>query len=63
MVKTVVVDQNECIRCGLCIESLPEVFRFADNGKSEAFDQDGASEEKIQSTIDNCPVSCIHWKE
>ena len=63
MGKTVAVDQNECIRCGLCIESLPEVFRFADNGKSEAYDQGGASEDKIQSAIDNCPVSCIHWKE
>lgn len=63
MGKTVAVDQNECISCGLCIESLPEVFRFADNGKSEAYDQGGASEDKIQPAINNCPVSCIHWTE
>jgi ferredoxin len=63
MRKTVVVDQDECISCGLCIESVPEVFRFADNGKSEAYAQDGAAEEKIQAAIDGCPVSCIHWKE
>jgi ferredoxin len=63
MSKTVVVDQDECISCAQCIESVPEVFRFADNGKSEAYDQDGASEGKIQAAMDGCPVSCIYWKE
>jgi len=64
MPKTVWVNQDECISCGLCTENLPEVFRFDDSGKSEAYDPAGASEEKIQQeAIDVCPVSCIHWKE
>jgi ferredoxin len=64
MKKTVSVDQDECISCGLCIENVPEVFRFADSGKAEAFDPAGASEVTIQKeAIDVCPVSCIHWKE
>jgi len=63
MQKIVVVNQDECISCGQCIENLPEVFRFDDSGKSEAYDPAGASEEKIQQeAIDVCPVSCIHWK-
>lgn len=62
MEKRVWVDQDECISCGLCIEAVPEVFRFAANGKSEAFDPGGASEERVQQAMDNCPVSCIHWK-
>jgi len=58
------VDQEECISCGLCISNVPEVFRFADDGKAECYDPNGASEEQIQSeAIDVCPVSCIHWKE
>ena len=58
------VDQDECISCGLCIDNLPGVFRFADNGKAECFDPNGAPEEQIQrDAIDACPVSCIHWKE
>jgi ferredoxin len=62
--KEVYVDQDECINCGLCTTNLPAVFRFADNGKAEAYDPDGAPEEAIQSeAIDVCPVSCIHWKE
>lgn len=63
MQNTVFVDQSECISCGLCIESVPEVFRFDNSGKSEAYDQTGASADKIQAAIDVCPVSCIHWKE
>lgn len=64
MRKAVVVDQDECISCGVCVDNVPEVFRFTDSGKAEAFDPAGASEEKIQQeAIDVCPVSCIHWKE
>lgn len=63
MGKTVWVDQDECISCGICVESVPEVFRFADNNKAEAYDPAGATEEKIQVAVDGCPVSCIHWQE
>ena len=63
MAKSVWVDQDECISCGHCSDVAPEVFRFAGNGKSEAYNQNGAGEEKIQEAIDSCPVSCIHWKE
>jgi ferredoxin len=63
MAREVWVDEEECISCGLCIDNVPEVFRFADSGKAECFDPAGASEETIQSeAIDACPVQCIHWK-
>jgi len=64
MARTVWVDQEECISCGLCVDNLPEVFRYNDEGKAEAFDSAGAGEEEIQSeAIDQCPTECIHWKE
>jgi len=64
MAKEAWVDQDTCISCGLCVDSVPEVFRFADNGKAECFNATGASEDEIQhSAIDVCPVSCIHWRE
>lgn len=64
MEKTVWVDQDECISCGLCIANVPDVFRFADNGKAEAFDPAASTEAIIQQeAIDICPVSCIHWRE
>lgn len=63
MAKEPWVDQGVCISCGLCTDNVPEVFRFADNGKAEAYDPVGASEDAIQrDAIDVCPVSCIHWR-
>ena len=64
MSKEAWVDQDTCISCGLCIDSVPEVFRFDDDGKAECYNPAGASEEEIQNNaIDVCPVACIHWRE
>lgn len=64
MKKTVWVDQDACISCGLCINGVPDVFRFADNDKAEVYDPAGAPEDTIQQeAVDACPVSCIHWQE
>lgn len=64
MARTPSVEQDECISCGLCVTNVPDVFRFADNGKAECYDPNGASEEDIQvNAVDICPVSCIHWQE
>jgi len=62
MSKTLVVDQEACISCGLCVEVCPEVFRLNDQDVSEVYNPAGAPEEKIQEAIDSCPVQCIHWE-
>ncbi|MBC7961651.1 MAG: ferredoxin [Steroidobacteraceae bacterium] len=64
MQKTVWVDADVCISCGICISNVPDVFRFAESGKAEVYDPAGAPEDTIQQeAIDICPVSCIHWQE
>jgi len=62
MSKVPVVDQPECISCGLCAEICPEVFRMNDQDVSEVYNPSGAPEEKIQEAIDSCPVQCIRWE-
>ena len=57
------VDQEECTGCGLCEEVCPEVFQMNEDDVSEVYDEDGASEDKIQEAIDGCPVECIHWED
>jgi ferredoxin len=58
------VNQEACISCGLCVTNVPEVFRFADHGKTEVYDPGGAYENIIQEeAIDICPVSCIQWQD
>ncbi len=61
MARNVYVEKDVCISCGLCVEMVPEVFRFDDDNLAEVHDPAGAPEEKIQEAIDACPVACIHW--
>ena len=63
MAKTPYVDQDVCISCNLCADTVPEVFRMNDDNLAEVYDPSGASEDKIQEAIDLCPVACIHWEE
>ena len=64
MAREIWIDEEQCISCGMCINNLPDVFRYNSSGKAECYDPSGASEEAIQSdAVDACPVSCIHWKE
>jgi ferredoxin len=61
MPKTPYVEQSICTGCELCEQICPEVFRMNDEGLSEVYNPQGASEEKIQDAIDSCPVQCISW--
>lgn len=59
-----VVDQEMCIGCGLCCETCDAVFRMNDQDKAEAYrETDAENLDEVQSAIDNCPVSAIHWEE
>lgn len=63
MARTVIIDQDECISCGACVDTCPEVFRMNDDNLAEVYKADGASEEEIQDAIESCPTSCILWEE
>jgi ferredoxin len=62
MNKIPVVDQENCISCGLCISTCPAVFRFDSARKSKCFDPAGDPEQAVQQAIDGCPVQCISWE-
>lgn len=62
MARSVIVDENECTGCELCVDMLPEVFRMNNKGVSEARNDSGGKESDIQNVIDNCPAECIHWQ-
>jgi ferredoxin len=64
MRRTVYIDKDECIACGLCQDICPEVFRLNDEDMvAEVIKPEGGPEDLIQDAIDSCPVTCIHWKE
>ena len=62
--RAVFVDENTCIGCKMCVWCASATFRMdPEYGRSRAFAQWLDSEEKLQQSIDSCPVSCIHWVE
>lgn len=63
MAKIPYVDKEVCIGCGVCVDTVPTVFRFDADMKAEVFDPAGDSEEAIGEAMDLCPVSCIHWQD
>ena len=63
MAKSFYVDQEECIGCGACVDSCPDVFRMTEDNVAELYNAEGASEEEIQDAMDACPVECIHWED
>jgi ferredoxin len=62
MARTPYVDQDACIGCQLCANTLPEVFRMNEHSLAEVHAPAGAPEDQIQEVIDSCPVNCIHWE-
>ncbi|MDO5026945.1 MAG: ferredoxin [Tissierellia bacterium] len=55
---------EDCIGCGLCQASCPEVFSMTDDGVAVAID-DHVDEEYLESAaeaMENCPVSAIEEK-
>lgn len=63
MSKVVVVNEDTCIGCGLCVQLCPKVFAMQDSGKSHAANPTGDEEANIQAAIDACPVQAISWTE
>lgn len=63
MGKVARVNKGECIACGVCVDSLPSVFRFDAENLAEVYDPGGAEEKEIQEAMDLCPVACITWEE
>ena len=54
------VDQEKCIACGLCVSSVPAVFRLNDDGKAETAAQPTAKDtDAVREAASACPVDAI----
>lgn len=55
------IDRDNCISCGLCAGTCPEVFRMAEDDRAEVYIDEvpSESEETALEAQENCPVSVI----
>jgi len=58
--KVPIVELSECIACGVCVETCPEIFRFNDTGYIEVIELAVYPEPNVNDAIKYCPVDCIH---
>ena len=70
MIKSVKINQNDCIGCELCAVVLcPSVFRMTSQGVAEVIPDtmplpgDPSTQELIQECISSCPVDAIEGVE
>jgi ferredoxin len=57
-----VIEIEDCIGCGACIDLCPDVFFLNESlEKAQVIHPEGCSREKIDEAIQICPVKCIHW--
>ena len=58
-----VVELSLCIRCGICVDLCPEVFRLNDVDYVEVTEVTDYPELEINDAIKCCPTDCIYWEE
>ena len=51
---------DECIGCGMCEATCPDVFSINDDGVAEAVEEvDDDLADAVQDAAESCPVSAI----
>ena len=61
--KKPVIDWEECIGSGSCVEICPEVFELRDDAKAYVIGEDKCSTCSCEEAVDICPVEAITIEE
>ena len=63
-IKSVRIDEDECVGCESCVDLCPEVFEMDEDAeKAIVIKPQGGDIECIQEAIDTCPTECIEWED
>jgi len=61
--KEVVINEDECLGCGACVELCPEIFAFNDDeNKAYVIEAESEDQDCIDEAMASCPASCISQK-
>ena len=55
----ILVDAQQCIGCGVCVDIYPELFSLQKDGKARAYDLASYNSELAETVIEECPVGAI----
>ncbi len=54
------IDNDLCTACGLCVDSVPDIFKMGDDvAEVITADVPANLEEDVQNATDDCPVEAI----
>ena len=55
------IDQDKCLRCGMCTGIAMDIFEFDDEGNIKVNDENINDENKdsIEDAVNSCPVGAI----
>jgi ferredoxin len=60
----VVIDQEKCLRCGMCTGIVTDVFEFDDEGNINVNEENvEANNDAVEDAINSCPVGAISKEE
>lgn len=54
-------DQTKCCHAGVCVNSLPDVFKVVDG--EFVIDASQASEEDVENVVNQCPSGALRINE
>ena len=60
-----VVNKEECISCGNCVDLCPDVFNWDEDGKAQVIDSHGCGGKcpSCEEAADSCPTNAISLQE
>ena len=57
----VTIDADECTACGLCSDSVPDVFELGDEvAEVKVSEVPSDMEDAVKEAAEDCPVEAIH---
>lgn len=57
-----IVEEDKCIGCGMCVNTYPNYFDFNDEGLSTVIKEEVNSEDKAEllNAVEMCPTEAIN---
>lgn len=61
----VTIDQDKCLRCGMCTGIAMDIFEFDDEGNIKVNEENINDETKdsVEDAVNSCPVGAIQKEE